>query len=271
LNIYLTDETGTVAKSSTGRASDVTLDQDFLQRTKASSKGVSELVRTGDGSPYVRGLNPIPVEQKCLACHSMKEGEAAGYLGMDTWARKDFSELSTGSQALAQGASTRASSAREVSSALQEMSSMTRQNASNATEAAKSTSALIEESVQNAENGVSINHEVLENLTEINDQVNKVTQQTAANAEQSASAAEELASQAEEMKGTIHTFSLTEAEGTLSNIPESVLSTRRPYGARTGGRNPRLLPYKSGPREEAPKPKEGLNGGNESWARMCRP
>ncbi len=111
-------------------------------------------------------------------------------------------------------------------------------------EAAKNTANMIAESVRNAEGGVSINQEVMNNLTEINRQVNKVsavmneialaseqqsqgveqvntaveqmnqvTQQVAGNAEESADAAEKLSGQAEEMKAMVGAFQRTNASG----------------------------------------------------------
>lgn len=100
-------------------------------------------------------------------------------------------------------------------------------------EAARSTSVMIQESVNNSQNGVNISQEVDHNLNEITNTINqvveliikinnagqeqsqniaqisytmseidKVTQSNAASAEESASAAEELSSQASEM-GTV--------------------------------------------------------------------
>jgi methyl-accepting chemotaxis protein len=101
-------------------------------------------------------------------------------------------------------------------------------------EAAKNTSSLIEQSVTNAKNGVSISAEVAQSLGEITSasekmnnlvneiavasreqsqgigqvntavgQMDKVTQATAANAEESAAAAEELSAQAQQMAGAV--------------------------------------------------------------------
>ncbi|MDF1503482.1 methyl-accepting chemotaxis protein, partial [Roseisolibacter sp. H3M3-2] len=109
-------------------------------------------------------------------------------------------------------------------------------------EAARSTGAMIEESVRNADAGVSLNAEVLAHLQRINadvdrvtevmaeiaaaseqqdqgvgqingglESMNAVTQQVAASAEQSASAATELSSQSEAMRELVGTFRLTEA------------------------------------------------------------
>jgi methyl-accepting chemotaxis protein len=111
-------------------------------------------------------------------------------------------------------------------------------------EAAKNSTNLIQESVQNANNGVSINSELMgklvqmnqqagrvcevmeeiaasslqqsEGVTQINkaiEQMNQLTQQTAANAEESASTAEELSAQAEEMQALVKTFALSVEAG----------------------------------------------------------
>ncbi len=102
-------------------------------------------------------------------------------------------------------------------------------------EAARTTSGMIQESVQNAQNGVSIAHEVsdvlgdiVQHITRTTDligeiaatsqeqaqgvdqingavtQMDKVTQQNAANAEESASASEQLSSQAQSLKEMVH-------------------------------------------------------------------
>ncbi|HBC74037.1 MAG TPA: hypothetical protein DC017_04075 [Candidatus Wallbacteria bacterium] len=107
-------------------------------------------------------------------------------------------------------------------------------------EAAKNTAKLIEESVNNSNEGVNINTEVTLSLESINFQVNKVsefiagisnsseqqsvgieqinigitqmnqlTQQNAAFSEQSASSAQELSSQAQQMKAMVSSFLLT--------------------------------------------------------------
>ena len=109
-------------------------------------------------------------------------------------------------------------------------------------EAAKNTAELISEAVRKAEDGVTLNHEVLSNLTGIVTQVhrvsevmgeiaasseqqsqgvtqltaaveqlNQVTQQTAASSEESASTAAELTEQAAEMQHLVQTFQLSAA------------------------------------------------------------
>ncbi|RMF94095.1 MAG: methyl-accepting chemotaxis protein, partial [Nitrospinota bacterium] len=114
-------------------------------------------------------------------------------------------------------------------------------------EAAKSTARLIEESMHNAEEGVILNQEVLQNLEAINvqveqvstvmaeiaassnqqqqgleqikmamEEINQITQQNAAHSEETASAAEELSGQAELLQKLVATFHL--APGKASQI-----------------------------------------------------
>jgi len=116
-------------------------------------------------------------------------------------------------------------------------------------EAAKNTAELIEESVRNAQGGVTINAEVLmglqeahaqvqkvtnvmaeiatasdqqsegvEQITTAVEQMNQLTQHVAANAEESASASEELAGQAREMQGMVDQFQLSDAVTVATNI-----------------------------------------------------
>lgn len=93
--VYLTDENGKVTKASDRNTAGASLDGAWLGKARSAPLGVFDLAETKDGSEYVRGIRAIPADQKCLQCHSQKEGEAIGYLGVDTWAQKDFKELRT--------------------------------------------------------------------------------------------------------------------------------------------------------------------------------
>jgi methyl-accepting chemotaxis protein len=149
-------------------------------------------------------------------------------------------------------------------------------------EAAKNTAELIEEAVQNADGGVSINAEVMGKLEEINgqvekvgtvmheiaaasdqqrqgvdqittavDQMNSVTQQTAANSEESAATAEELGSQAERMREMVEQFTLS---STAARSGARV--TRAPaQPSRPATRAPR-----SGPMPATPAPRAAAAG-----------
>jgi len=155
---------------------------------------------------------------------------------------KTIDEIAFQTNLLALNAAVEAARAGDAGKGFAVVAEEVRNLAMRSADAAKNTANMIEESVKNAEGGVSINQEVLRNLTEINSQVNKVsavmaeiaaaseqqsqgveqvntaveqmntvTQQVAANAEESASAAEELSGQSEEMKGMVGAFRLTNA------------------------------------------------------------
>jgi len=156
---------------------------------------------------------------------------------------KTIDEIAFQTNLLALNAAVEAARAGDAGKGFAVVADEVRNLAMRSADAAKNTANLIEESVKNAEGGVSLNQEVLSNLEEINaqvqkvsevmaeiaaasdqqsqgveqintaiEQMNQVTQQTAANAEESASAAEELSGQAEEMRSLTASFKLSDAQ-----------------------------------------------------------
>ena len=183
---------------------------------------------------------------------------------------KTIDEIAFQTNLLALNAAVEAARAGDAGRGFAVVAEEVRNLAMRSADAAKSTSGLIEESVKNAESGVTMNAEVLASLKEINaqvekvaqvtteiataseqqnegieqvttavEQVNEVTQQGAANAEESAATAEELTSQAEELLGLVATFKLDEQN---QQGRPTYTNGRTVAGAPRPGVAPNLLP-----------------------------
>jgi len=152
---------------------------------------------------------------------------------------KTIEEIAFQTNLLALNAAVEAARAGDAGKGFAVVAEEVRNLAMRSAEAARSTATMIEESVRNTNEGVSVNSVVLEKLEEINlkidkvnvvigeiamtsdqqnqgvrqigsavEQLNQVTQQTAANSEESASASEELSAQAEEVLSLISQYKL---------------------------------------------------------------
>ncbi len=181
-------------------------------------------------------------EQGTLVMRELNESIVKIKASSDATAKivKTIDEIAFQTNLLALNAAVEAARAGDAGKGFAVVAEEVRNLAIRSAEAAKNTANLIEESVKNAEVGVSTNQKMLAGLGNISGQVkkvgevmaeiaaaseqqkdgvnqinkaigqmNEVVQQVAANAEESASAAEELSSQSTEMMSMVESFSLS--------------------------------------------------------------
>jgi len=203
------------------------------------AKGMSDTARTS----AERGVDSMTRLSEAIDRIKSSSDETAKIV-------KTIDEIAFQTNLLALNAAVEAARAGDAGKGFAVVAEEVRNLAMRSAEAAKSTADLIDESVHNAEDGVTINQEVFTNLAEISEQIRKVTevmdeiaaasdqqsqgidqinsavsqldqvtQQNAANSEESASAAEELTAQAEELRAMVGNFQLSN-DGTMGAVAQ---------------------------------------------------
>lgn len=208
-----------------------------VERMTALAEAVAEIKKSADATAkIVKTIDEIAFQTNLLALNAAVEAARAGDAG------KGFAVVADEVRSLAIRAS----------------------------EASRNTATLIEESVQKAETGVSLNESVTRRLEEIRtgvqraatimnniaegaveqekelaevtaamSQISSLTQRTAANAEESASAAAELSAQAAEMQELASQFELGDTHSAVSQPPavSTTSAARRASESQSSARN----------------------------------
>jgi methyl-accepting chemotaxis protein len=260
----ITAVSGQISASSQSLASSATTQASSLEEVSSSLQEMASMTKQNAGNAKeARSLSDGARATAARGVESMKRlSEAIDRIksSSDSTARivRTIDEIAFQTNMLALNAAVEAARAGDVGKGFAVVADEVRNLALRSAEAAKNTASLIEESMKNAEGGVSINQEVLANLREINDQVNKVseatakiafasdqqsqgidqitisvqqmsemTQQNAAGSQESAASAFELDTLAHKMQKMVDTFQLGDqrlSEGlppTHSRLPSS--------------------------------------------------
>ncbi len=233
--------------------------QEMASMTKQNSANAQEARGMAEGahSGVAKGMEIVQRLSEAMSRIKISSGETAKIV-------KTIDEIAFQTNLLALNAAVEAARAGEAGKGFAVVADEVRNLAMRSAEAAKSTASMIDESVKNAEEGVLLEQEVLENFQEINDHVNKVsevmieiaaaseqqsqgidqvnigvdqmnnvTQQNAANSEESSSAAQELSSQAEQMRSMVASFNLSDwRHSENASIEEEIPSSME---RKTGG------------------------------------
>ncbi|MBN2009810.1 HAMP domain-containing protein [candidate division KSB1 bacterium] len=204
----------------------------MIKQTTANAKearGISE----GAQSTTAEGMDSMQRLSSVMEQIKNSSGETAKIV-------KTIDDIAFQTNLLALNAAVEAARAGEAGKGFAVVAEEVRNLAMRSAEAAKNTTTLIEEAVSNAENGVTVNSEVVQKLSAINDQVRKVndvmseiaaasqqqndginqlnaavdqlnqlTQQNAANSQESASTAHELLSHANDLREMASQFKLS--------------------------------------------------------------
>jgi methyl-accepting chemotaxis protein len=221
-----------------------------LEEVSSSLQEMNAMIRqNAANAKEARGIAEVTKRSAGNGAHNMERISSAMDLikrSSDDTAKiiKTIDEIAFQTNLLALNAAVEAARAGEAGKGFAVVAEEVRNLAMRSAEAAKNTATMIEGSVKNAQNGVSINQEVTKNLEEINqnakrvsevmaeiaaasdqqsqgvdqvnsamEQINQLTQQNAANSEESASASEELSAQSQEMRAMVEGFKISGQSG----------------------------------------------------------
>ena len=268
---------GQIGSGSEALASRASQQAAALEEVSASLNDLASGTRqTATNAEQVRDLAGearASAENGAASMHRLSEAIGRIKASSDATAKivKTIDEIAFQTNLLALNAAVEAARAGDAGKGFAVVAEEVRNLAIRSADAARNTSNLIEESVQNADSGVSINHEVTQQLTEINQRVGKVgeviaaiaeaatqqklgvdqindaidrmnttTQEVAANSEESASAAVEMASQAEQLSELVSGFELTarSSSGVPGRIGATVPRSMHRGPARQARRDP---------------------------------
>lgn len=264
---------GQVSQSSQLMAEGASEQASSLEETSASLEEMSSMTR--QNSDNARQANAMATETRGAVERSREAmtrmGDAINRIkgSSDQTAKiiKTIDEIAFQTNLLALNAAVEAARAGDAGKGFAVVAEEVRNLAQRSAEAAKSTAALIEESQQNANNGVAVSNEVagilsgivesVQKLTQLISEVSaaseeqskgieqigtavtqmdKLTQANAANAEESASASEELAAQAKELGEMVRVLvGIVKGAGSQDGFVRAAAGPRPlPHAARSG-------------------------------------
>jgi methyl-accepting chemotaxis protein len=93
--VYLLNLEGRVYRSSDKASNGKTESVKEIATIRQTQKGIAELRADANAAPFLFRLFPVRAEKACLNCHSVSEGEAIGYMGIERWTKADMEALST--------------------------------------------------------------------------------------------------------------------------------------------------------------------------------
>jgi hypothetical protein len=92
--VYILYPDGRVYRSSDKASQDQTESVKEIATIQQTQKGIAELRRNANATPFMFRLSTIRTEKACLTCHQGSEGKVIGYMGIERWAKADLEALS---------------------------------------------------------------------------------------------------------------------------------------------------------------------------------